>query len=146
MMTFQVGLNNLDLIFLLGKTPLTSMTNLQLKSQKYMNGEDALIVKRLIGKQKKAEPGDSHGKKKDHKDSYLETKTSKSSFDTSKKKMNFTLLVMPTDKIVMQIKAEPGLKWLKQLSMSSRKRDQKKYCHFHKDHGHYTDECHDLKE
>ena len=46
----------------------------------------------------------------------------------------------------MQIKAEPGLKWPKQLSMSSRKRDQKKYCHFHKDHGHYTDVCRDLKE
>ena len=30
--------------------------------------------------------------------------------------------------------------------MSSRKHDPKKYCHFHKDHYHYTDECHDLKE
>ena len=111
-----------------------------------MNEEDALIVKRLIGKQKEEEPSDSHGKKKDRKDSYSKTKNSKSSSDTSKKKMNFTLLVMPTNKILMQIKAEPGLKWPKQLSMSFRKRDQKKYCHFHKDHGHYTDECHDLKE
>ena len=38
------------------------------------------------------------------------------------------------------------MKWTKLLSMSSRKRDPKKYCRFHKNHGHYIDECHDLKE
>ena len=46
----------------------------------------------------------------------------------------------------MQIKDELSLKWPKPLSSSSRKRDLKKYCRFHKDHGHYTDECRDLKE
>ena len=46
----------------------------------------------------------------------------------------------------MQIKDELSLKWPKPLSSSSRKRDLKKYCRFHKDHGHYTDECCDLKE
>ena len=60
--------------------------------------------------------------------------------------MNFTLLVMPTDKILMQIKDELGLKWPKPWSKSSKKRDPKKYCRFHKDHGHYIDECCDLKE
>ena len=37
MTTFQAGLNNLDLIFSLGKTPPTSMMDLLLKAQKYMN-------------------------------------------------------------------------------------------------------------
>ena len=146
MTTFQAGLNNPDFIFSLGKMSPTSMTDLLFKAQEYMNGEDALTAKGLTGKQKKEELGDSHGKKKDHKDSYSETKTSKNSSDTSKKKMKFTPLMMPADKILMQIKDEPGLKWPKSLSMSSRKRDSKKYCHFHKDHGHYTNECRDLKE
>ena len=53
---------------------------------------------------------------------------------------------MPANKILMQIKDELSLKWPKPLSSSSRKRDLKKYCRFHKDHGHYTDECRDLKE
>ena len=53
---------------------------------------------------------------------------------------------MPANKILMQIKDELSLKWSKPLSSSSRKRDLKKYCRFHKDHGHYTDECRDLKE
>nr|XP_023901278.1 uncharacterized protein LOC112013123 [Quercus suber] len=109
--------------------------------------ENTLTTEGLTGKRKKEELGDSHGKKKDHMDSYLETKTSKSSSNTlKKKKKNFTLLVMPIDKILMQIKDEPGLKWPKPLSRSSRKRDPKKYCRFHKDHGHYTDECRNLKE
>ena len=111
-----------------------------------MNGDDALTAKGLMGKWKKEEFGDSHGKKKDCKDSYSEAMASKSSLDAPKKKMNFTPLVIPADKILMQIKDEPGLKWPKLLSMSSRKRDLKKYCRFHKDHGHYIDECRDLKE
>ena len=123
MMIFQAGLNNPNLIFSLGKMPPTSMTDLLLKAQKYMNRKDALTAKGLTGKRKKEELGDSHGKKKDRKDSYSETKTSKSSSDTPKKKMNFTPLVMPADKIRMQIKDEPRLKWPKPLSMSSRKRE-----------------------
>ena len=53
MMTFQVGLNNLDLVFSLVKTPPTLMTNLMFKAQKYINGEDSLIAKGFIGKRKK---------------------------------------------------------------------------------------------
>ena len=108
MTTFQAGLNNPDLIFSLGKTPPTFMTDLLFKAQKYMNGEDALMAKGLMGKRKKEETGESHGKKKDRKDSYSEAKTSKSSPDASKKKMNFTSLVMPADKILMQIRMNRG--------------------------------------
>ena len=46
----------------------------------------------------------------------------------------------------MQIKDDPALKWPKPLSSSSKQRDPKKNCHFHRDHGHYTDEYQDLKE
>ena len=45
-----------------------------------------------------------------------------------------------------QIKDNPALKWPKPLSSSSKRRDPKKYYCFHKDHGHYIDECQDLKE
>ena len=76
----------------------------------------------------------------------LETKASKSNLEVPKKRLNFTLLVMPADKILMQIEDEPNLKWPKSLSTSSRKCDPKKYCHFHNDHDHYTDKCRDLKE
>ena len=99
-----------------------------------------------MGKWKKEEPSDYQGKKKDGKDHSLETKASKSSLEVPKKRLNFTLLVMPANKILMHIMDDPLLKWPKPLSTSSRKRDPKKYCRFHKDYDHYTDECLDLKE
>ena len=122
------------------------MTDLLFKAQKYMNGEDAITAKGLTSKRKKEEPSDSQGKKKDCKDHSSETKASKSSLEVPKKRLNFTPLVMPGDKILMQIKDESGLKWLKPLSTSSRKSNPKKYFRFHKDHDHYIDEFCDLKE
>ena len=50
MMTFQAGLNNPNLIFSLGKTPPTTMTDLLFKAQKYMNREDALTANGVDGK------------------------------------------------------------------------------------------------
>ena len=137
MMTFQAGLSNPDLVFSLGKTLSTSMTDLLFKAQKYMNREDALSAKGLAGKRKKEEASDSLNKKKDRKDHSSDTKSSKNSPEALMKKLNFTPLVMPADKILMQIKNKLGLKWPKPLSLSSKKQDIKKY---------YTNECHDLKE
>ena len=50
MTTFQARLINPNLVFSLGKTPPTSMTDLLFKAQKYMKGEDALKVKGLTNK------------------------------------------------------------------------------------------------
>ena len=147
MTTFQARLNNSNLIFSLGMTPTTSMTNLLFKAQKYMNGEDDLTAKGLMGKQKKEDNVESRAKKRDHKDNLSNTKASKSCpKEPSKKKLNFTPLLMLMDKILMQIKDDPALKWPKPLSSSLKWRDSKKYYHFHKDYGHYIDECLDLKE
>ncbi|XP_075665915.1 uncharacterized protein LOC142635675 [Castanea sativa] len=44
------------------------------------------------------------------------------------------------------IKDEHYLKWPRPLHLSPHVRDKKKYCRFHKDHGHYTEDCRDLKE
>ena len=53
---------------------------------------------------------------------------------------------MPVDKILMQIKDEHYLKWPRPLHSSPNIRDKNKYCHFHKDCGHYTEDYRDLKE
>ena len=53
MTTFQAGLVNLDLVFSLGKTTPTPMTNLLCKAQRYVNGEDASATESLTGKRKK---------------------------------------------------------------------------------------------
>ena len=53
---------------------------------------------------------------------------------------------MPVDKILMQIKDEHYLKWPRPLHSSPNIREKNKYCCFHKDHGHYTEDYRDLKE
>ena len=53
---------------------------------------------------------------------------------------------MPIDKILIQIKDENYLKWPRPLHSSPHIYDKNKYCRFHKDHGHYMEDCWDLKE
>ena len=53
---------------------------------------------------------------------------------------------MPIDKILVQIKDKHHLNWPKPLHSSPKVRDKRKYCHFHKDHDHYTEDYKDLKE
>ena len=45
----------------------------------------------------------------------------------------------------MQIKDDPSLKWPEKMKGDSNKRNKNKYYCFHRDHGHNTDECYDLK-
>ena len=46
----------------------------------------------------------------------------------------------------MQIKDDPSLKWPEKMKGDPNKRNKNKYCRFHSDHGHDTDECFDLKQ
>ncbi|XP_075665006.1 uncharacterized protein LOC142634592 [Castanea sativa] len=52
---------------------------------------------------------------------------------------------MLIDKILTQIHDQHYLQWPRPLHSSSNLRDKNKYCRFHKDHGHYMEDCPDLK-
>ena len=66
--------------------------------------------------------------------------------DKSPRTVKFTPLIMPVDKILTQIKDEHYLKWPRPLYLSPNVRDKNKYYRFHKDYGHNTEDCRDLKE
>ena len=53
---------------------------------------------------------------------------------------------MPLKQVLMKIKDDPSLKWPEKMKGDPNKRNRNKYCRFHKDHGHDTDECFDLKQ
>ena len=46
----------------------------------------------------------------------------------------------------MQINDDPSLKWLEKMKGDLNKRNRNKYCRSHRDHGHDTNECFDLKQ
>ena len=46
----------------------------------------------------------------------------------------------------MQIKDDPSLNWPEKIEGDPNKRNKNKYCRFHRDHRHDTNECYDLKQ
>ena len=132
---------------LLTKNPLKTMIEMLFKAQKYMNAKDSVAAISDVEK-----PGDKgrkdderRGQKRDRPDRQL-TDANRRKKDKGTPTVKFTPLVMPIDKILMQIKDKHYLKWPRPLHSSPHIRNKNKYCRFHKDHGHYTEDCQDLNE
>ncbi|XP_075663426.1 uncharacterized protein LOC142633022 [Castanea sativa] len=145
--TFKAGLKSREFVVSLAKNPPKTMAEMLLKAQKYMNAKDALAA--IVDEEK---PG-KEGRKEDDRKGQKRERLGRRNNDGDKQKdekaprtVKFTPLIMPVDKILTQIKDEHYLKWPRPLHSSPNVRDKKKVCQFHKDHGHYTEDCRDLKE
>ena len=113
----------------LAKNPPKTMVEMLLKVQKYMNAEDVVAAIKDVEKPgDKGRKDDEHrGKKWDRPDRRTSDENRRKD-DKSPRTVKFTPLVMPVDKILMQIKDEHYLKWLRPLHSSPNVRDKKKYC------------------
>ncbi|XP_050259776.1 uncharacterized protein LOC126704820 [Quercus robur] len=129
---FNAGLKSKDFVVALAKSPPGSMIEKLLKAQKYMNVEDALAAIEHKGPQKE---------RRSTRDVQRGRKRERSSPSSSRDSIN-----RGDDKLSRTIKDDHALKWPKLLHSLLNIRDKKKYCYFHKDHGHYTEDCRDLKE
>nr|XP_023884357.1 uncharacterized protein LOC111996604 [Quercus suber] len=112
-----------------------------------MNAEDALATIKDADRpgDKGRKEDDRRGQKRDRPDRRISDGVRRKD-DKNPRTVKFTPLVMPVAKILAQIKDEHYLKWPRPLHSSPNVRDKSKYCRFHKDHGHYTEDCRDLKE
>ena len=145
--TFKPGLRSRDLVASLAKNPPKTMAEMLLKAQKYLNAEDGLAAIKDVEKQ-----GD-RGRKDDERRGLKRERPDHRNNDSFRRKedkgpwtVKFTPLIMPVDKILTQIKDEHYLKWPRPLHSSLNVCDKNKYCRFHKDHDHNTEDCRDLKE
>ena len=113
-----------------------------------MNAEDALAAIEGVEKpkeKKKEKEDDWRGWEMDRADSQ-NAEGNKQRDDKNLWTVNFTPLVMLVNQILAQIKEEHYLKWPRPLHSSPNVRDKRKYCRFHKDHGHYIEDCKNVKE
>jgi len=144
--TFKAGLKSGDFVASLAKNPPRTMAEALLKAQKYMNAEEALAAMDGAEKTKKNDrEDDRRGKKRDRAERRND-EGSKRREERNPRLGRFTPLVMPVDQILTEIRDEPSLRWPRPLQSSPDVRDKRKYCRFHKDYGHYTEDCRDLKE
>ncbi|MQL96093.1 hypothetical protein Taro_028764 [Colocasia esculenta] len=59
---------------------------------------------------------------------------------------NYTPLTVAPEQILAEIRNEAFVRWPQRMHSDPRKRDHNKYCRFHRDHGHDTSECRQLKD
>ena len=146
--TFKEGLKSKDFVDSLAKNPPKTMAEALLKAQKYVIAEEALTAidgaEKSKGKKKEKED-DRRGQKRDRANRRNDEGNRRRE-DKNPHPVKFTSLVMPVDQILMEIRDEPSLKWSRPLHSSPSLRNKRKYCRFHKDHGHYTEDCRNLKE
>ena len=146
LMTFKAGLKSRDFVASLAKNPPKTMAKALLKAQKYMNAVEALAAIDGADKTKKKDrEEDLRGQKRDRADQRND-EGNKRREEKNPRPGRFTSLVMPVDQILTEIRDEPSLKWPRPLQSPPNVRDKRKYCRFHKDYGHYTEDCRDLKE
>ena len=144
--TFKAGLKSRDFVASFTKNPPKTMAEALLKAQKYMNAKEALTAIDGIEKPKeKKKEDDRRGQKGDRVDRQ-NIEGSRSRDDKNPRPMKFTPLVMPINQILMEIKDKKYLKWPRPLHSSPNVCNKRKYYRFHKDHGHYIEDCRNLKE
>ena len=144
--TFKAGLKSRDFVASLAKNPPKIMAEALLKAQKYINAEEALVAIDGVDKTKKKEREDDRRWQKRDRNDRRNEEDNKRREDKNPRPVKFTPLVMLVNQILTEIRDDPSLKWPRPLHSSPNVHDKRKYCRFHKDHGHYTEDCRDLKE
>ena len=142
---FTNGLRKGKFLFSLYKNDPKTMFEILYRATKYMNAEDALLARedkprkrerlenaRQDQGRKKPRTGDRHDERR--------SKTPGGRFTS------FIPLNAPLDQVLMQIKDEGALRFPGKLKSDPTKRSRNKYCRFHRDHGHDTANCFDLKQ
>ncbi|XP_065636998.1 uncharacterized protein LOC136070675 [Quercus suber] len=143
--TFTNGLQKGKYLFSLYKNDPKTMSEVLYRATKYMNAEDALQAReeKLKKRERQEDARHDQGRKKPRTGDQRDERRSK---PPGRRFTSFTLLTTPIDQVLMQIKDEGALAFPRKLKGDPNKRSRDKYCCFHRDHGHDTADCYDLKQ
>ena len=121
------------------------MSNVLYKATKYMNVEDALLAreKRPKKRERQEDTRQDRGRKMARTGEQRDDRHSK---PLMSRFMSFTPLTTSIDQVLMQIKDKGALTFLGKLKEDPNKQSRNKYYRFHRDLGHDTADCYDLKQ
>ena len=142
---FINGLRKGKFLFSLYKNDLKTMSDVLYRAIKYMNAEDALLAReeKPQKRERQEDTWQDRGRKIARTEDRRDERRSK---PPGGRFTSFTPLNAPIDQVLMQIKDEGTLTFLGKLKNDPSKRSRDKYCCLHRDHGHDTADCYDLKQ
>ena len=153
-------------MFSISKNPQASMAEVLAKAEKYINGEEALISKKESSSTHKEKSGtDKRRGRSPKRQSDWERSPKKDGERSPKRRGNlrdrpgppqfkrrrryspqqFTPLIASLLQVLSEVRNEQFLRWPTQMKSDPTTRDNSKYCEFHRDYGHRTDDCIQLK-
>ena len=155
-----LGVQLKDLMFSISKNPQASMVEVLAKTEKYINGEEALLSKqRSSYTQKKKSRGDKKREQslRRQEDRDRSLRRNRENRERSPKRRGnvrdrlrppqpelqkwysprqYTPLTASMSQVLREVQQENFLRWPSQIKSDPAKRDNTKYCGFHRDHGH----------
>ena len=163
-----------DLMLSISKNPQASIAEVLAKAKKYINGEKALISKKGSSSTHKEKSGTNKRRGRSPKrQSDLERSPKKDGERSPKKDgerspkrhenlrnrmgppqperrqryspRRFTPLTTSVSRVRREVRNEQFLRWPTQMKSDPATRDNTRYCEFHRDYGHRTDDCIQLK-
>ena len=142
---FTNGLRKGKFLFSLYKNDPKTMSKVLYRATKYMNAKDALLAKEEKPRKRERleDAQQDQGQKKPRTGDRRDERRPKPPGGNFTR---FTPLNAPIDQVLMQIKDGGTLTFPEKLQSDPSKRSRNKYCRFHRDHGHDTVDCYDLKQ
>ena len=153
-------------MFSISKNPQASMAEVLSKAEKYISGEEALISKKKSSSTHKEKRGiDKRRGRSPKRQGVRETSPKKDGERSPKRCGNlrdrlgppqfekrrryspqwFTPLTASVSQVLREVRDEQFLRWPTQMKSDPTTRDNTKYYEFHRDYGHCTDNCIQLK-
>ncbi|XP_058106953.1 uncharacterized protein LOC131250688 [Magnolia sinica] len=144
------GLKERKFTFSIGKNPPKTLVELVTRAQKYTNTKEFSNARKSVqvaepngkGKRPKNEESQQSNKRPDD-------RTPRDRHPNRRpegKFRSYTLLDTSTEQILLDIRGEKLMNWPICKRDDPDHRDKRKYCRFHRDHGHNTADCVDLKD
>ena len=156
-------------MFSFSNNPQASMAEVLAKTEKYINGEEALMSKQISSStQNEKSRGDKKRERspKRQADGDRSPRRSRENREQSPIRLGnvrdrrgppqpklqqryspqqYTPLTASVSRVLREVQHERFLRWPSQMKSDPARRDDTKYYEFHKNHGHRTDDCIQLK-